>query len=242
MKRIRKIETSVGVTGNVTNSESTSTVNTYSCEYINELKTAILDSAFPVGKVEVFFDNEDHSNYLGFQWERTLQGLTPVGIQSTDTDFATIGKTGGAKTVNLQHTHSYAHTHGVPGVAHTHSTGNHTLTTSEMPSHTHNLVQETMGHNRDWAPGVAGYYNNRSPLGGNIHIPQIVTTDGNTDNMMFNGNTGGGGAHNHGNTGSTTPNAATTNSQSTSTSGNAGSTTQSIMQPYGVVAYWKRIR
>ena len=239
--KIRKIETSVGVTSNVTNSESTSTVNTYSCEYINELKAAILDSAFPVGKVEVFFDNEDHSNYLGFQWERTLQGLTPVGIQSTDTDFATIGKTGGAKTVNLQHTHSYAHTHGVPGVAHTHTsaahthtTGNHTLTIEEMPSHSHDFTNS--GRVLYWDSGLSSY-------GG--------LTSGTTVQYTWSANTkavGGGKTHNHGNTGSTTPgatgsttpSATTTNSQSTSTSGNGGSTTQSIMQPYGVVAYWKR--
>lgn len=35
MKRIRKIETSVGLTGNVVNNESTSTSNAYSCNYIN---------------------------------------------------------------------------------------------------------------------------------------------------------------------------------------------------------------
>lgn len=50
MKRIRKIETSIGVTGNVVNNESTSTSNAYSCDYINnDLKALILDMAHPVG-------------------------------------------------------------------------------------------------------------------------------------------------------------------------------------------------
>lgn len=35
MKRIRKIETSVGLTGNVVNNNSTSTGNSYSCDYVN---------------------------------------------------------------------------------------------------------------------------------------------------------------------------------------------------------------
>lgn len=51
----------------------------------------------PIGKVEVFFDNNDHSNYLGFTWERTSIGRVPVGIDSSDTDFDTIGETGGEK-------------------------------------------------------------------------------------------------------------------------------------------------
>lgn len=58
---------------------------------------AILNLICPVGKVEVFFDNQDHSNYLGFAWERTSIGRVPVGIDSSDTDFDTIGETGGEK-------------------------------------------------------------------------------------------------------------------------------------------------
>ena len=58
---------------------------------------AILNLICPVGKVEVFFDNNDHGNYLGFTWERTSIGRVPVGIDSSDTDFDTIGETGGEK-------------------------------------------------------------------------------------------------------------------------------------------------
>ena len=71
----------------------------------------ILNTAFPIGKVEVFFDNDDHSNYLGFEWERTAIGKTPVGIDESDTDFNVIGKIGGEKE--------------------------HTLTVNELASHTH---------------------------------------------------------------------------------------------------------
>lgn len=66
----------------------------------------------PIGKVEVFFDNDDHSDYLGFTWERFGEGKVLVGINSSDSDFNTIGKTIGEKK--------------------------HTLTVNEMPSHNHN--------------------------------------------------------------------------------------------------------
>ena len=61
----------------------------------------LLDLLMPIGKTEIFYDNEDHSNYMGFTWERTAIGKVPVGINTSDTDFNTIGKTGGEKTHNL---------------------------------------------------------------------------------------------------------------------------------------------
>ena len=84
------------------------------------LTNAILDKICPVGKTEIFYDNEDHSDYLGFAWERTSVGRTLVGIDTTQTEFNAIGKTGGAKT--------------------------HTLTNAQMPKHSHNLrVDQSVG-------------------------------------------------------------------------------------------------
>lgn len=61
----------------------------------------IYNDIFPVGRGFIDFTNTDFSNYLGFTWERTLVGMTPVGIDSNDVDFNTIGKTGGTKKVTL---------------------------------------------------------------------------------------------------------------------------------------------
>ena len=58
----------------------------------------LLANAFPINKVEVFFDNLDHSDFLGFTWERVGTGKMPIGIDIEDTDFDTIGETGGTKT------------------------------------------------------------------------------------------------------------------------------------------------
>lgn len=66
---------------------------------------------YPVGRIVMFYDNADHSNYLGYTWVRTCVGRVPVGYDTTQTEFNTIGKTGGEKT--------------------------HKLTVNEMPSHTH---------------------------------------------------------------------------------------------------------
>lgn len=65
--------------------------------------TSILDAIFPIGRGFIDFTNTDYSNYLGFKWERELVGMTAVGYKSGDSDFGTIGKTGGEKT----HKHGY---------------------------------------------------------------------------------------------------------------------------------------
>ena len=63
-----------------------------------------LELQYPVNKVEIFYDNLDHSNWLGFTWELIAKGRTLVGIDTNDTDFNSIGKTGGSKEMQ-QHSH-----------------------------------------------------------------------------------------------------------------------------------------
>lgn len=57
----------------------------------------ILNSVFPVNTIIPFYDDLNHSNYLGFTWERCLVGRVPVGIDSSDSDFSTIGNKVGKK-------------------------------------------------------------------------------------------------------------------------------------------------
>ena len=53
---------------------------------------------YPVGRIVAFNDNDDHSAYLGFTWERYAKGRTLVGIADGDSDFGTIGNEVGEKT------------------------------------------------------------------------------------------------------------------------------------------------
>lgn len=89
--------------------------------------------------------------------------------------------------------------------AHKHTTGNHVLTTSEIPSHYHSGLYwngKRISLNSLSSSGYGLPWNNTS----------------NADETCFStGNTGGGGAHNHGDTGST-----------------------NILPPYLVVYMWKR--
>jgi microcystin-dependent protein len=94
-----------------------------------------------------------------------LKGRIPVGFDSSQTEFDTLGETGGAKT--------------------------HTLTTAEMPSHTH--TQDAHQHLSSW--------NQTYVAGGGLSV--VANLPGSSANFntgpttATNQNTGGGGAHNN---------------------------------------------
>jgi len=77
--------------------------------------TNVLEKVYPVGSIYINATSATNpGTLLGFgTWVAFGVGKVVVGLDSTDTDFDTVGETGGAKT--------------------------HTLTTSEIPSHTHAL-------------------------------------------------------------------------------------------------------
>lgn len=86
---------------NKTNWTSTTPINTTNLNNIEDGIAGLYNAIFPVGQIVIKGDNEDYSNWLGFTWERTAVGRVLVGIDSTDTDFNTIGKTSGTKKVTL---------------------------------------------------------------------------------------------------------------------------------------------
>ena len=71
----------------------------------------ILNLVYPVGSIYMSVNNANPSTFIGGTWVAWGAGCVPVSVDTTDSDFNTVEKTGGAKTV--------------------------TLTTSQMPSHTH---------------------------------------------------------------------------------------------------------
>lgn len=108
---------------------------------MEQILTQSRNAEYPIGRVVIFYDNADHSSYLGFTWERCLTGKVPVGIDTNDTDFNTIGKTGGEKK--------------------------HTLTVNEMPSHGHNLqFHDGAGSSVDSGKGVPYLGNGNRYTGG----------------------------------------------------------------------------
>ena len=78
-------------------------INATNLNHIEEGIYNIYNDLFPVGSIVIKADNNDYSNWLGFTWERTLVGRVAVGIDSTQTEFDTIGETGGSKYIQNHH-------------------------------------------------------------------------------------------------------------------------------------------
>ena len=72
----------------------------------------ILDFVYPVGSIYMTTNNQDPSTLFGGEWVSWGSGRVPVGVNTLDTDFATVEKTGGEKTHKLtvdelaEHEHS----------------------------------------------------------------------------------------------------------------------------------------
>lgn len=137
-----------------------------SCVKISDLEdlvNSIILKKHPIGSIEINVSGTNPSEYIGGTWESYGSGRVLVGVDTSQTEFDTAEKTGGSKT-------------------HTHTTGNHTLTINEIPSHSHsiNFDQTTGSSTNALKTGVQTVYT------GDYGIVQ---------------KTGGDGAHNHGNTG-----------------------------------------
>lgn len=117
-------------------------------------KAVINGHTYPVGSIYTSVVATNPATLLGVgTWTAFGAGKVMVGIDSGDTDFDTVEETGGAKT------------------------DSHTLTTSEIPSHTHQI----RGRSTDSNVSAAHFSNGTTDAGGY----------GSTEA------TGGGGAHTH---------------------------------------------
>lgn len=109
-----------------------------------------------------------------------LKGKVPVGYDSSQTEFDTVGETGGNST-------------------HNHTTANHTLTESQIPSHNHPIASNGVGM---WIPNAGTSSRSRvaSSSSGSIYCTSMSAASGYTWQTTTAAR-GSGGAHNHGNTG-----------------------------------------
>lgn len=131
-----------------------------------------LSSDWPIGSVFLAVVATDPAILLGFgTWARIAEGLVLVGYKAGDPDFGTVEGTGGTKT--------------------------HTLTSDEMPSHTH--VQDSHSHGlSDVRESISGSDTTNAQWGTTSKDTSSKKTTIITDSATAtNQNTGGGAAHNN---------------------------------------------
>lgn len=145
---------------------------------LTTLQSQIYNDIYPVGRVFIDenVDSEgngiDYSNYLGFTWEKTLKGVSPVGVDENDGDFNNIGNVGGEKE--------------------------HILSIDEMPSHTHIQDSHTHTYRDYYASWSTSSDFNRTYVNSGISSVSNTSTSRTSDaKVATNQNTGGDQAHNN---------------------------------------------
>ena len=174
----------------------------------------IINLVYPVGSIYMSTSSTSPSTlFPGTTWVAWGQGRVPVGVASSGT-FSGSETTGGSETVTAGG--SIANTTAGGTVANT------TLTTAQIPSHYHDELH--------WGCPTASQFgvnhgssNIKNPTWYFSYAGVSSTAQAN----FYSGNTGGGGAHNHGFTG---------------TAHNHGFTgsAHSNLQPYITCYMWKR--
>lgn len=124
--------------------------------------------AVPIGQIIMLGLSTDPASLFGYgTWARVAEGRAVFGYSAADTDFNTLGKTGGTKT------HSHTGTSSTAG-AHT-----HTGTTGTAGSHSHGgATQAAGGHNHGGTSGAGGDHNHGGTTGSTVlTVDQIPSHD-----------------------------------------------------------------
>ena len=163
------------------------------------LKNLILETTHPVGSLEINTSGINPSEYLGGEWESFGSGRTLVGVDSNDSDFDTVEEIGGEKT--------------------------HTLTTNEIPAHTHGS-KSLVGTWANWGEGSGQV----SRTANGYKVTGIVSAVG--DNNQYGWGT---------TTGRDNDNTSLKIDATHEHNSVGGSQAHNNLQPYITVYFWKRI-
>lgn len=130
----------------------------------------LVDFIYPVGSIYISVNSTNPAYLFGGTWTAWGSGRVPVGINTSDSSFSTVEKTGGEKT--------------------------HTLTVSEMPSHTHiqNAHTHALKVTGDDSVALSGANPSDKGYVYRYYDKKGVATNSTT---ATNQNTGGGSAHNN---------------------------------------------
>ena len=171
--------------------------------------------AWPIGSVFISTVATDPSDLLGFgTWSAIGAGKVLIGQDAGDSDFNTLGETGGAKTVLLDVNQIPAHAHTITDPGHVHAVTD--------AGHVHAVTDP--GHTHDYGGITAG-----SALGaGAVAEAGSAATSSEATGLTVNSNT----------TGLTVNSVATGITQ---TDGAGGSLAHANLPPYLVVKFWLRV-
>jgi microcystin-dependent protein len=197
--------------------------------YVDALKLVI----YPVGAIYTSVVNTNPSTFIGGTWSAFGSGRTIVGVDAGQTEFDTVEETGGAKTHTLTSGEMPSHTHTQNSHNHTQNSHNHTQNSHNHTQNSHNHTQNSHNHGM----GIYG-------AGGNRLDAREVYDNQATANQRFTASvTATNQATTATNQATTATNQATTATNQTTTATNqntGGGAAHNNLQPYITVYFWKR--
>lgn len=101
----------------------------------------LLNKTYPIGSIYMSVNSTSPATLFGGTWARWGNGRIPVGVDTSQTEFNTVGKTGGEKT--------------------------HILTEAEMPTHTHSTIATIVTTTSNGAHSHTAKYSNSANVNGN---------------------------------------------------------------------------
>ena len=191
----------------------------------------------PVGTIIMSTSSANPSTYMGFgTWAAWGSGRVPVGVNTGDTDFATVEKTGGSKT----HTHTQGATgaasgntgasSGSTGGPSNNTSGSTTLSIDQIPSHNHSFWYNTT--NSGYASG--------SSLGTCKTASDTIQSNGTYNFYVYTDSRGGSQGHTHTLSSHTHSLNSHTHTLNSHTHTNPTTAAASDVQPYITCYMWKR--
>lgn len=102
-ERVWSYGTVIDSNGINTPSITASTIRTASGVNLDTLNSNLTNRVYPVGSIYISVNNVNPSTYFGGTWVAWGSGRVPVGVNTSDSNFNSVEKTGG----KLKHTHLY---------------------------------------------------------------------------------------------------------------------------------------
>lgn len=154
--------------------------------------------AFPIGSVFISVVSTNPGTLLGYgTWSAFGAGRVLVGLDAGQTEFDVVEETGGAKTHTLTSAEMPSHTHTQDAHTHTQNSHNHT---QDAHSHTYKSQTATTGAVSSYEHGAID--TSSTAAENSISVEAATATNQaatavNQNATATNQNTGGGGAHNN---------------------------------------------
>ena len=206
---------------------------------MNDIKDNTLDKTYPVGSIyitTVYSTSSQVSEALGGTWEAYSSGKTLVGVDSSDETFNTVGKEGGNSTTTLSTDNLPSHTHGIPVLSGTAaSDGAHTHSIPTLSGTTNSAGAHTHTYNYMWTKNTNLTRQVGDGSGGwwpTFHSGAATGSDGSHTHTVTTKASTSGSAGSHTHT-------VTTKASTSEVAGSGTSFTN--LQPYITVYMWKRM-